>query len=354
MGVLGVTDEDFFTDPFLDREGALDRLEARDEIGVVLDAPTAVRIDLRDDVPLAGARRELLSSSVGAGFRQRAALVGLRADSNEVWAASLFAQKDLAPEPDEAPEEPDDPTQRTAAIEPFLDAVMTDFFAASLRERLPALPWRAGVVRVTVLLDDDRSNTVEVTLDDGGDRDPAVAEYVARHRSVGYPRAASPKPSPRAPLPSFVTVAGSPTPRAIRGIALDLPARVSLSAEPSCVLRASFRLPCLAREVARPRDPRDDRFAALTGAGWTDVGDRDATAVIALTLVVTLDDGDPPSVLRLDVPVYEPASAGASVRGFVALDLFEHPEMPRRPGRYRLWALSGEVLVGPRLVDVAP
>jgi hypothetical protein len=354
MGVLGVTDEDFFTDPFRDREGALDRLDARDEIGVVLDAPTTVRIDLRDDVPLAGARRELLSSSVGAGFRQRAALVALRVDSNEVWAASLFAQKDPAPESEDPPEEPDDPTQRTAAIEPFLDGVMTDFFAASLRDRVPSLPWRAGLVRVTVLLDDDRSNTVEVALDDGGDGDPAVAEFVARHRTVGYPRAVSPKPSPRAPLPSFLPVAGSPAPPAIRGIALELPARVSLSVEPACVLRASFRLPCLAREVVRPRDARDDRFATLTGAGWTDVGDRDATAVIALTLVVTLDDGDPPSVMRLDVPVYEPASVGASVRGFVALDLFEHPEMPRQPGRYRLWALSGDVLVGPRLVELVP
>lgn len=351
MGVLGVTDEDFWVDPFCDREGVLDRLDEGDEVGVMLDAPGAVRLDLRDDVPVAGARRELLSKSAGAGFRERAVLAAVRLESNEVFAGRLFAWKEPAPEP-EASAADEDSTERTGAIEPFLDAVMTDFFAASLRAQIPDLPWREGTLRVTVLIDDDRSNAVVVRLSPAPDEDPEVAGFIARNRSPGYPRAVSPARNPRAALPSYMPVAGTPPSPPVRGISLDLPARVSLARGPSLVARASFTLPVLEREIVKPFDTDDDRFGKLVGAGWVDVGDRDATAVVPVSLVVTADSGDDPTVLRLDVPVYAPVSPGASARGFFALDLFDLPAMPRQPGRYRVWALSGDVLVGPHVVDL--
>lgn len=355
MGVLGVTDEDFFTDPFRDRDGVLDRLEATDEVGVLLDAPSAVRLDLRDDVPLAGARRELLSTGVGAGFRARAALVVVRAESNEVRAGRLFAWKEPAVEPEpDAPLPDDETTARTAAVEPLLDAVMTDFFAASLRECVPDLAWREGTLRVTVLIDDDRSNTAVVQLRGAPGGDAAAEAFVARHRSPGYPRAVSPAGTSHRALPAYLPVSGSPPAPPVRGISMAVPARVSLAPEATCVVRGSFTLPVLAREVVRPFDAHDDRFGRLTGAGWVDVGDRDATAVLPVSLVITTDGVDAPAVLRLDVPVYAPVSPGASASGYFSVDLFELPEMPRQPGRYRVWALSGDVLVGPHALDLAP
>lgn len=352
MGVLGVSDEDFWSDPFNDREGVLDRLEASDELGVLLDAPSSVRLDLRDDLPVAGARRELVSTSIGAGFRARAVIAVVRVESNEVYAGRLFAWKEPAPEVDESAPEEDDATVRTGAIEPFTDAVMTDFFAASLRAQIPDLPWREGTLRATVLIDDDRSNAVTVKLVAAPDEDPAVSAFVARHRSPGYPRAVSPARSPRASLPAYLPVAGSPPSPPVRGISLALPERVSLTEGASLVARGSFTLPALERELVKPFDAHDDRFGKLVGAGWVDVGDRDATAVIPVSLLITADNGDEPTVIRLDVPVYAPVTAGASARGFFALDLFELDFTPRQPGRYRVWALSGEVLVGPHVVDL--
>ncbi len=351
MGVLGVSDEDFWVDPFRDREGALDRLAVEGLMGLALDGPSSVRLDLRDDAPVAGARRELTSAGLGYHFRERAVLVVARAESNEVFAARAFAWKEPVPVVEEEPTIPVADADSGGETEPFLDAVMTDFFCASLRERVPSLPWRAGTLRVTLVADDERSNTVVVRLEDAPVTDPAVAEFIARHRSPGYPRAVFPPASARDALPSYRARADSPPAPSVTGVALEAPARVGPG--DGLVVRGSFALPLLAREVVKPFDAHLDRFGRLSNAGWVDVGDRDATAVVPVTLVITAERPDEPAVVRLDVPVYGPASPGDVARGFFAVDLRPlAAETLRMPGRYRLWALSGEVLVGPRAVEV--
>ncbi len=345
MGALGVDDEDFWQDPFRDREGVIDRLAFEDAWGIVLDAPSVVRLDLRGDVPLAGARRELNSTGLGPRFHQRAVVVAVRVDANEALAARAFRWKPIA-RAQLPPADDDD--------EVYGDAVVTDFFALALRDRIPELPWREGALRVIVLADDERSNAVDVRLEGPPEPDVAVREFVARNRAVGYPRAVNPAPDARAGVPSYRLRADSP-PVPAYGVALTVPERVEAAPDARCVVSGAFALPVLEREIVRPFDAHEDRFGALAKAGWVDVGDRDARAVVPVTLLVTSERVDEPAVLRLDVPVYDPVApgdGGTTVRGHFTVDLFAWPDVPRAPGRYRVWALSGDVLAGPRVIEL--
>lgn len=341
MGALGVDDEAFWGDPFAAREEVIDRLATDEVRGIVLDAPTRVRLDLRDDVPLAGARRYPGDVARAQRFRERAVLAVLRGASNEVFAARAFPSKEPArrssPPP---PRDPDDG--------PLTVPILTDFFALSVREQIPALPLRATALHAVILCGEERSNAVVVSLDDPPDGDPRVADFVAAHRSPGYPRAVHPPRRSHAALPRYTQSAASPELPSF-GLALAVPS--SVGAREPCIVHGSFALPLLERERVRPFDAHFDRFAQLTGAPWVDVGDEGAVAVAAITLVVTTDDVDDPAVLRLDVPVYDDRDGLG--RGFFALNLFEAPEMFRTPGRYVLWAFGGgEVVAGPCPLDV--
>lgn len=160
----------------------------------MLDAPSVVRLDLRGDVPLAGARRELNSTGLGPRFHQRAVVVAVRVDANEALAARAFRWKPLA-RAQLPPADDDD--------EVYDDAVVTDFFALALRDRIPELPWREGVLRVIVLANNKRSNAVDVHLEGPPEPDAAVREFIARNRAVGYPRAVNPAPDAHAGVPSY-------------------------------------------------------------------------------------------------------------------------------------------------------
>lgn len=131
------------------------------------------------------------------------------------------------------------------------------------------------------------------------------------------------------------------------GMTLVVPREVTTA----CVVRASFALPLLERERVRPFDHHLDRFARVTGAPWVDVGDPDALAVAAITLVVCAHDGHDPVTVRLDVPVY--TERDGLGYGHFAVDLFDWKEVHRVPGRYTLWAFSGDVVVGPMALTLA-
>lgn len=71
------------------------------------------------------------------------------------------------------------------------------------------------------------------------------------------------------------------------GVALIVPERVEVGPDARCVVSGAFALPVLERGIVRPFDAHEDRFGALAKAGWVDVGDRDARAVVPVTLLVT-------------------------------------------------------------------
>lgn len=383
MGLLGLDDEDFWSDPFRHRAAVIARLdglpvddddapapapsdEALDDAwmasvaafaaehpeageaapeggdtGIFLDGPGAVRNDLRDDVPLAGVRRYTGSVAAAQRFRERATLVVVRLASNEVFAGRLFAWKEPADSP---PTPPPDASEESDTLR---EPLVTDFFVVRVRERIAGFSMRASPVRAVVLCGDERSNAVTVSVDDAPERDEAVAAFIAANRSPGFPRAISPARIAGAPLPTYLRTAQSPDDPSY-GIALAAPSQVR-SGGP-CVVHASFALPVLDREVVRPFDATQDRFARLVGAPWVDVGDRDATAVLAIHLLLVGDALVEPVVLRLDVPVY--GALAPVARGHFAVDLGAHPAMVRVAGRYALWAASGEVLVGPHALEI--
>ncbi len=380
MGVLGLDDEDFWSDPFRHREDVIARLEgARSDAtqpapitpdselddawmqsvmafaaehpeagaappdagdaGIFLDGPTVVRNDLRDDVPLAGATRYAGSVAAAQRFHDRAVLVVVRAASNEVFAGRLFEWKEPAPEAASPPGDLD--------ASDLDEPTVIDFFVARVRERIPGFTMRASLVRAVVLCGDERSNAVTVSVEDPPESNPAVSAFIAQHRSPGFPRAVSPPKRAGEALPSYLRATDSPE-QPSYGIALKVPDTARPGA--SCVVRGSFALPVIEREVVRPFDASHDRFARLAGAPWVDVGDRDASAVVGISLVVVREDVTEPAVLRLDVPVY--GELAPLARGHFSVDLASLPGMFTSLGTYSLWAVSGDVLVGPRALTI--
>ena len=85
-----------------------------------------------------------------------------------------------------------------------------------------------------------------------------------------------------------------------------------------------------------------------TGHIWRDVGDKKATAVIPITLVVTSVHEPGPYVLNLQVPSYDPAKPGGEVTGHFAVDLLMRKEsyFLRRSTSW-VYAFSGRHRAGP-------
>lgn len=355
-GPLGLKDAEFWDDPRRTEDDVHERLLEQEFLGVVIDAPARVPLGARASLPVCGVRsttfRENLSLSIpGAAVATASCL-----ETREVRAGMAFVQKTPATLPSEGTP-PDDPGE----------GVTIANFETDLRARL-GLPWRPATWVVTFLVRDRATNRVTVKLEAGGRAgftDPAVAALAAAQRRPRYPQPVWPRPQPGKALPSFRPRPDSPPVPEAPGIALEVERLVRETDDAQVVLRGSFRLPLLEREVVKPADPadaaalerldEDARDEALRdGLAWQDPGDAEATAVVPITIVSTGADRAAPLVLPLQVPVHEPVDPTADapeVTGHFALDLLAQPGGERLRGQTSfIYALSGAALAGPATV----
>lgn len=379
-GPLRLTDAQFWTEPHRTEDAILDELSEKDFVGALLDGPARVDLERRSTLPLHGIWASTYRDNAQLDFDRQALVVAVRLESGQVFverAMELKAARRTAPAGEETP--PEGTTLRS--------------FHLDLRRRLPLLPWRPGTLLVTLLVRDRTSNRVRVELRLGGDlaQDPDVKAFLDRHRRHAWPQPVYP-PSSGGKVPGYRRTPETPPAPAGHGIALACD-RVNVvpagDLGGSVVVRGSFRLPLLDRFIVRPPEPAppapppaaeppppaDDeeprgepelteaderalrsqaaREAEERGLGlvFQDPRDRQARAIVPITLVVVPADWVEPQVVPLQVPVHDaidPARPPADVAGQFAIDLLDLPRAAAIRGRSCfLYAFAGEVMTGP-------
>jgi hypothetical protein len=299
----------------------LDRRDA----GVAIGAPARVPIALRKTLPVVTVRFCETREDWAVPFDRHALLTAINLDENRVHAGYAGDQEAELPDVDPA----EAPTGRSSSAG-SLDA----------RERLD-LPWRAGTYLLTLILREQVSNRVRVELGETAQafEDEEVAKFLAAKQAKLAPPAVSPPPGEL--FPTYQKRDDSPPIPDKLGIKLVADRVVVLRPDASCVLRGAFRLAPRPREVVKP--------APSPGPAAPQAGPQ-ATAIIGITLLITGAKIPVASLLRLNVPSYDPIPAGAEtapVTGYFTLDLIALGALGKTPQTSFIYAFSGEVLEGP-------
>lgn len=342
MGPLKLDDDEFWGEDFrrTTPEVKAELLTRDPAKALLIDAPETVPVDRRSSFPLLGYHMRSARDDRSVSLGRSGIVAALDLSTNALHVDMLLDRgKTRAPDPEERPPAP-----------AWLTHI--NMFQADLRETLK-LPWQPGRYRVAVLLRELLSNQVEVELArESGFDDPAVQAFLEseRGRAATSPQPVHP-PHPaqgdeRSEAERFPRYQGSeaapPVPEA-PGIVLQGERVQQLGASSCCMIRGSFRLPLLPRELVRP-DP-------VTGAP-PKVGDPAAQAVVPITVLATGSVTHGPFVFSLQIPAYDVEHGEQGMppqaAGQFELDLFQlTPPLPVRPQTYFLTAFNGRFAQGP-------
>lgn len=319
MGILGLDDDDFWTDPHKTRDDVIGSLIKAREFGVTIDAPTTADIAARRMLPIAvihvAQEPELLQHC----FDNEAILVAARLEDRATLVAPLTEGVPFRPV--EGGRE---------------NAIMASMQVVDAFTRLD-LPTKPAKYLFGVILRDRMSNRVEVEVGQRklGYHDKEVAKFLA---SQAPPEPPPVWPKPARPFPDYERRVDSPKLPDQPGIELAAP-RVVVFGRNQAVLRLSYRLAVRKRDYVRHRHHHLDEPPP-------------PTAVLPLTLVINGSRDPGPVVLAMHVPVDERAIERDQAVGHVALNLFDYPPLGRREETLFVWAFCGEQMAGPALVGI--
>jgi hypothetical protein len=336
---LGLSENDYWGDFTWTSDQFSDFVAETGFTGIRIDAPSLVAIEQRDTAPVVGYFSRTLRDDFELNAERQMIAVAVDLTSKRLRAGlALDTGKTPAPEPP------------PAGLDPGEGLTFTGF-ASDLRRQLD-LPWEDRKYVVAFLLREHVSNAVRMELGPSPTayRDPVVEQFLADQRKV----ARIPPPGPVHPAPNpksgviYERISRSPEIPKEPGIVLSVE-RVAVARRGStCLCFGSFRLPVTFAETVRP-DPETGELP--------EVGDRQAKAVVPLTLVVTGSARAGPWILEFRVPSYDSVSLPKTppapdqevgvVTGQFAIDLFSHPGMPRNPMTYFITAFGGGLVSGP-------
>lgn len=345
---LGLSDEEFWTQPFKTKSDIEKRLMQKKTEALVVGAPEKVLINAHKTFPVVALRVAFLKNTALKDFRKTAIITAVELSTNRVYAGMALRQDvDSPPADGEMPE----------------GWMGGEGYSIDLRDRLQ-LPWKPGEYIVTLLMLDQASKRLRTRLvDTSGYEDPEVARFIEEHRKkTGV---SSVWPEPGDPLPSYKREKGSPPVPSERvkfkadeeepeideeeiesgkkrerkpGIAISV-ARVSVIEDNAqCVLSGSFRIPLKEYEIKTPDSaPKSAKPSP--------------TAIVPISLVLTGTGKTTPTVLRLMVPSFEPIDktirGPVMATGHFTLDLCKLTPAVTTPQTLFIYAFSGEVMSGP-------
>ena len=317
-GFLGIEGADYWDDPYKNEDDVVDDLLDGEELGYFLDGPVAVDLNSRASLPLVVATHLSLSDARGVDLRRCALLVTVHQERGEVHVGRAFRWKQSPSKPQGAGPAP--------------EGTQAEMFVVQAREQISDLPWESGTLWSQLVVLGQATNRVETTLGPGSG---SAAETPLRQI---WP--------PEDEGADYSSVSDAPALNDGANLALSVPRVVVDEAGAKCVLKGRYRLPVAARDVV-PGPPTDPQARSA----WEppDVGDRSASAMVPITLVLAQQSDLEPLVFNLVLPVRQEVDShgGTVVDGAFAIDLFSLPEMLRLPQTYHIWAYSGVAFCGP-------
>jgi len=188
---------------------------------------------------------------------------------------------------------------------------------------VPVAPGRSGAIAVALIAFDQVSNTARIDL---------AGSSAAR----AAPRAISPRPAPAQGLPSYAPGRGMPKAPA-SGVAFTVQPSGGAADTPVVVHGAFAKVAAAQDSLPQPVSVRDNGV------------DRQASAVIPLTIAILGLEWKAPQLYPLAVPLYGAASIapGQPVAGQFATGI---PQLP--PGQYVAYVFMDGVPYGPQPLQV--
>jgi hypothetical protein len=332
---FGLNDGDFWNDPeerLMDFR--FDRMaKGRDEI--LIDGPGRIAMDVRRTVPVYAYYGGYLRTIMANKFSCCALATAVCPETGAVLVSRAVLEKG-GPKAQPKDEDPG-------------DAITSELYRLELNELLN-LPWAEGNWLVTVAMRQFVSNRIQLRLEKSAIafRDPEVDKFLARQRRTPRPEPIWPPPAvwpavPAQELPYYRRMPESPEVPAQPGISLVIQRVISLKPGARAVLRGSFRLPVLERDIIPPAAGPQYQY---------EFGYLRPTAIVPVSLVIAGSDSLGPIHLKLRVPSYsevEASSKDQAANGFFTIDLLQLEDFVPLAQTYFVYALSGESFTGPVL-----
>jgi hypothetical protein len=318
MGILGLEDDDFWSNPDKTRDDVIHSLIQTRKFGATIDAPSTADIAARRMLPIAvihvAQEPELLHHS----FDNEAILVAARLEDRATLVAPLTEGVPFKP-----------------VAGGRANCIMASMQIVDAFTRLDLSIKPANYI-FGVILRDRMSNRVEVGVGQQrlGYHDDEVAKFLD---AQAPPEPPSVWPPPARPFPDYERRSDSPALPDQPGIELAAP-RVVVFGRNQAVLRLSYRLPVRKRDYVRRRHYPDQPPLPA--------------AVIPITLLINGSRDPGPVVLAMHVPVEERAIDRGVAVGHVSLNLFDYPPLGRHEETLFVWAFCGELMAGPTLVGI--
>jgi hypothetical protein len=343
--LFGLTGEDYWTDPWKNAERMHTEYFRGCKFGLYFDSPPSVSPLRHATIPAPVYYVAAYREACKIDLETMTKVVAIRLEDREFSIANAIVPRDKGVPLPKVGKDSTDPSSRK--------------FNLDLQTQLRILS-RPGTYRIVLLLQHQMSNVVETIVERERIRhpDPEAQKFIESHRPPALP---IPPPLPPSwgllwgangrekPQP----LGGSPAVPKEPGIGVKVDRVVVDGPRTSAVLKGSFRLPVLKRDLVQERPPGSDPMLPFQ----PEYGMPRPTAVLPITLVILGSHTAAETVIRMHVPTYDAIEAALKnvfATGYFAIDLLSNPDLRGTAQTFSIYSFCGEFVAGPALIATVP
>jgi hypothetical protein len=339
--LFGLSGEDYWQDPWKGSAQMHETFVLGSKYGLYIDAPPSVNAAVHSTVPIPMFYVAELREAYKISLNTMAKLIAIRLEDRAFFIENALPPRDKAAPEMKVGKDSSDPTSKKMMID--------------LHTQLRVLD-RPGKYRIVVLLQQQASNVVETVVEQKRVQhpDPEAQKFIESFKLPEIPPPPPPPPSvelrwvrkPDAPLQPLE---GSPPIPDKPGIEMKVDRVVLNKPGASAILKGSFRLPVLKRDLLPERPSDMDLRVPFT----PEYGMPRPIAMLPITLVILGSESAVETVISLSVPTFDPfdpASKENVGTGFFAIDLLANPNLRGEARIFSIYAFCGEFMKGPAVM----
>jgi hypothetical protein len=336
--LFGLSGDDYWRDPWKGSAEMHQKFVLGGKYGLYIDAPASVNAAVHFSVPVPMFYVAEFREAYKIDLRSMTKLVAIRLEDRSFLIENALPPLDKVVEEVKMGKDSSDPTSSKQVID--------------LQTQLRILD-RPGKYRIVLLLQQQTSNVVETVVEQKKVQhpDPEAQKFIESFKLPEIPPPPPPPPSPelrwvRKPEAPLQPLEGSPPIPEKPGIEMKVDRVVLSKPGASGLLKGSFRLPVLKRDLLPERPPDMDLRVPFT----PEYGMPRPTAMVPITLVILASESSVETVIRLSVPTFDPFDPAAKENfgtGYFAVDLLAHPNLRGAARIFSTYAFCGEFMKGP-------